>query len=113
MALNEAAATLKFGQARVMTDDLILKGDTLSVTGQGWIDWDQNIEFALSPKLEAPSNADGTANPLQLLNPTDGLINIHVSGTCQAPRIEHNITTPKVIQKTIQKTIGNLLGIFE
>jgi hypothetical protein len=111
--ITDADATLTFDGGRIITHDLALKGTTVTLLGDGWIDWDQNIEFNVTPRLEAQTGSNGTLSPLELINPTAGLVNIRISGTLKAPKIEHDLSAPTIIKKTLQNTVGGLLKIFE
>ncbi len=113
MTIKEADATLNFNNRQIQTDDLVLKSDAMTIKGKGWIDWDQNIEMSVAPELTTAPAADGTTSALSLINPTAGLINIRVSGKLSAPKIEHNISAPTMIKKTLQNTVGGLLKLFE
>jgi hypothetical protein len=110
--ITDADATFKITDQKVMTDNLTLRSATVTLVAEGWVDFDQNIDMNIHPRLE-PRSADGTVNPLTLINPTDGLLNIRVYNTLTAPKFEHNITAPQMIKKTIQNTVGSLLKIFE
>lgn len=111
--ITEADATLDFGQKRIMTEDLVLKSEAVTIKGQGWIDWDQNIEFSVSPELRAPAPTENVGSIISLINPTAGLMNIRVYGKLSAPKIEHNLSAPTLIKKTLQNTVGGLLKLFE
>lgn len=113
MTINEADATLNFDKKHVITDDLVLKSEAMLIKGKGWIDWDQNIELSVIPELTAPATTDGTTSIASLINPTAGLVNIRVYGKMNAPKIEHNISAPAMIKKTLQNTVGGLLKLFE
>jgi hypothetical protein len=110
--ITDADATFKITDQKVMTDNLTLRSATVTLVAEGWVDLDQNIDMNIRPRLE-PRSTDGTVNPLTLINPTDGLLNIRVYNTLTAPKFEHNITAPQMIKKTIQNTVGSLLKIFE
>jgi len=110
--VTDASGTFKIAGQKVMTDDLTLRSATVTLVGEGWIDLDQNIDMNIRPRLESNINNTGI-NPLAVINPTDGLINIRVYNTLTAPKFDHNISAPQMIKKTIQNTVGSLLKIFE
>jgi uncharacterized protein involved in outer membrane biogenesis len=110
--ITDADATFKITDQKVMTDNLTLRSATVTLVAEGWVDLDQNIEMNISPRIE-PKTTDGTINPLMMINPTDGLVNIRVYNTLSAPKFEHNISAPKMIKKTLQNTVGSLLKMFE
>ena len=109
--ITEASATLGLGEGRVTTNNLTLKSAAVSLLGEGWVDFDQNVDLNITPKTEPKANSTG--NPIGLINPTEGLLNLHVTGTLQKPKIESNLSGSTVIKKTLQNTVGNILKIFE
>ncbi|MBF0122482.1 MAG: AsmA family protein [Candidatus Omnitrophica bacterium] len=109
--ITDASATLDINEGRISTNTLTLKSIAVSLLGEGWIDFDQNINLNITPRLEPKTGT--TDNSIEPINPTAGLLNLHVTGTLQKPKIESNLSAPTVIQKTLQNTVGNLLKIFE
>ncbi len=110
--ITDADATFKITDQKVMTDNLTLRSATVTLVAEGWVDFDQKIDLNIRPRIE-PKTTDGTINPLTMINPTDGLVNIRVYNTLTAPKFEHNISAPQVIKKTIQNTVGTFLKMFE
>ncbi len=110
--ITDADATFKIIDQKIMTDNLTLRSATVTLVAEGWVDFDQNIELNIRPRIE-PKSSDGTTNPLTMINPTDGLVNIRVYNTLTAPKFEHNISAPQMIKKTIQNTVGTFLKMFE
>jgi hypothetical protein len=76
------------------------------------VDFDQKIDLNISPRVEAAATAR-VADPISALNPTAGIVNIRIHNTLTAPKFEHNISAPQIIQKTLQNTVGSLLKLFE
>ncbi|MBF0331812.1 MAG: AsmA family protein [Candidatus Omnitrophica bacterium] len=113
MVITDASATLKITDQKVMTSDLTLKGATVSLLGEGWVDFDQNVDLNITPRLEAASTPTGTVNPLDTINPTAGLVNIRVYGTLSAPKFENNLSAPQIIKKTLQNAAGSIFKLFE
>lgn len=105
--ITDASATLDFADEKITTQDLILKSRTVSILGEGWMDLNQNLKLNITPRLEPLAGA------AEAINPTEGLINIRVSGTLSKPKIEHDLGAPTLIKKTLQNTVGGLLKIFE
>ena len=95
------------------TTDLALRSSSVTLLGSGWIGFDQTIDMTVTPRLEAGTSGSGTANALALINPTEGLVNIRISNTLTAPKIDHDISAPQVIKKTLQNTVGSILKLFE
>lgn len=112
--ITDAGGTFTFIDGKIETNDFTLKSASVSLISEGWLDMlDQTLDFNVTPKLELPVSTSTTSSLLDILNPTEGLMNIHVSGTLSAPKIEHNLTAPKMIKKTLQNTVGGLLKLFE
>ena len=110
VVVTDATADFKILDAKVMTDNLTLKSAALTLSGEGWVDFDQNIDLNMSPNV-TPGVA-GVTLP-QGLNPTADIVNIRIYNTLTAPKYEHNITAPKVLKKVVENTLGNLLKVFE
>ncbi len=114
VVIREANATFNIKDGKVETNNLTLSSATVSLIGEGWLDMlDQSIDFNITPRLETPaSNGTGT-DLISVINPTQGLVNIHLTGTLTKPQFEHNISAPTIIKKTLQNTVGGLLKLFE
>ncbi len=111
--ITDADATLNIHDRKVWTTDLALRSSSVTLLGSGWIGFDQTIDMTVTPRLEAGTSGSGTANALALINPTEGLVNIRISNTLTAPKIDHDISAPQVIKKTLQNTVGSILKLFE
>lgn len=113
IAITEASATLDLQDGKLDTNDLLLKSSTLSLLGEGTVDLlGQTLDLNITPRLETLPGNSNTVNTMQFLNPTAGLINVHVGGTIQKPEVTHNISAPTVIKKALQNTVGDLLKLF-
>ncbi len=110
--ITDADAIFKIRDQKVMTDNLTLKSAAVTLAGEGWVDFDQNIDLNISPRL-TPGVPGAANSTLTLVNPTAGVVNIRVYNTLTAPKFEHNITAPQLIKKTLQNTVGSFLKIFE
>ncbi|MEI8011960.1 MAG: AsmA family protein [Candidatus Omnitrophota bacterium] len=110
MIVTDASADFKIIDQKVMTNNLSLKSATVTLAGEGWVDFDQNIDLNISPSLTP--NVGGATVPA-IINPTADIVNIRVCNTLTAPKFEHNITAPAIIKKTLENTVGNILKIFE
>ncbi len=111
VVITDANASFKIEDQKIMTSDLTLKGTAVSLLGEGWVDFDQNIDLNITPKLETPTT--GAVNPLDAINPVAGLVNIRVYGTITAPKFEHNLSAPQILKKTLQNTVGSIFKLFE
>jgi hypothetical protein len=112
MIITDADADFRIAGAKVMTDNLMLRSASVTLIGEGWVDFDQNIDMNITPRIE-PKTTEGTLNPLAEINPTAGIINIHVSNTLTAPKFKQNISAPQVLKKTLQNTVTSILKLFE
>ncbi|MBF0386875.1 MAG: hypothetical protein HQL20_03350 [Candidatus Omnitrophica bacterium] len=112
--IRDASATFNINDGKVETNNLTLKSPTLSLIGEGWLDLqDQAIDLNITPRLETPASNGTSTDLISLVNPSQGLLNIHITGTLTKPRYEHNISAPTIIKKTLQNTVGGLLKLFE
>jgi uncharacterized protein YhdP len=101
------------GDGKIATNNLTLKSPAVTLLGEGWVDFDQNVDLNITPRLEAMSGGSGAVGVLEAINPTAGLLNIHITGTVTKPTFDHNVSAPTMIKKTLQNTVGNILKIFE
>ena len=83
--------------------------------GEGWLDLlDQTLDFNVTPKVEATqANSGANASLTAAVNPTEGLLNIHLSGPIAKPKVTSNMSAPKAIGNVIKNTVGGLLKMFE
>ena len=110
--ITDADATLDIHEQKVWTNNLTLRSASVTLLGTGWIGFDQTIDMSVTPRLEV-SAGSATTSPLALINPTEGLVNIRITNTLSAPKIDHDISAPQVIKKTLQNTVGSILKLFE
>jgi hypothetical protein len=113
IVITDASASLDLSKGYIKTQDLVLKSKGISLLGDGWLDWDQNMDFNITPRLDTVAGAVPETGILGEVNPTAGLLNIRVYGTLSKPKFEHNLSAPQVIKKTLENTVGGLLKLFE
>ncbi|MBF0619893.1 MAG: DUF748 domain-containing protein [Candidatus Omnitrophica bacterium] len=110
--ITDADATIFFENQRIMTNNLTLHSTAASILGEGWVDWDQKLDFTFTPRVESSGTSD-TATLISAINPTAGLVEIKITGTISNPKYESSLTAPQIIKKTLQNTVGGLLKLFE
>jgi uncharacterized protein YhdP len=113
MVITEASGMFDIGEGKISTNNLTLKSPAVTLTGEGWVDFDQNVDMNITPSLSPAVGGTGAVGVIQAINPTSGLLNIHVTGTITKPVFNHNVSAPTMIKKTLQNTVGNILKLFE
>jgi hypothetical protein len=113
MVITDASALFDIGDGRIMTNNLTLKSPAVTLLGEGWMDFDQNIDLNVTPSLQPSANTGTAVGIMEAINPTAGLLNIRITGTVTKPQFNHNVSAPTMIKKTLQNTVGNILKIFE
>ncbi len=119
LIITDESGTFTFNDGKAETNDLTLKSATTSLIAEGWLDMmDQTVDLNITPRLE-PASTTGAEQGVQgqdllsLVNPTQGLVNVHITGSITKPKIEPSISAPTIIKKTLQNTVGGLLKLFE
>ena len=120
VAFTDASATFSIQDRKIKTDDLLLKGLAADMSGKGWIDFDKNIEFTISPTfketeiIRSKSIKKGLST---LLARTEGYIAIDITGPLAKPRYKVNTFPTKIIEKAtgaLIEGVGDVLqGIFQ
>ncbi len=105
---TEASANFVIEDRRATTHNISLKSRPIDVLGEGWIDFDKNIAFTVTPdiKMSEITKSDSAKKaPTAILAQVIGGTVIKVSGTLSDPKFEKIIHPGKVIER-ITDSIG-------
>ena len=111
--INNASADFLISNKKVITENALLSGKTFDLRAQGWIDFDKNINFSISPdfsQFDLIKSESLKKVPTAILSQS---ININCSGTINSPSCKANKTPLKIIETTtdiIKDGIGELLN---
>ena len=120
LAFTKGHADFKIRDQRFYSDNADLAGEKAVFRGKGWLDFDGNLNFNVSPifsKSAIAASESMKRGPTSILTQTDGYLNIKLTGTLQKPvyRLEKN--PGKIIKETIGETgntikelIGGIVG---
>ena len=96
--------------------DLYLQSHQLDITGNGWIDFDQNINFDLTANFKESAIEQSNSLmkiPTQYLVQAAGFVGVRVGCTLTKPCHEKIIPKSKIIEKTTETLLEGVQGIFE
>lgn len=114
VVFTDAQAHFAIADGKIFTEDASLDSKTISLKGEGWIDFDQNIHFDITPvfsELAAGESLSLKKAPSLLLAQTQDYLNIRLTGTLRHPRYKVQALPAKVLEKTtdILKEGGGIL----
>ncbi|MBU0467559.1 MAG: AsmA family protein [Candidatus Omnitrophica bacterium] len=112
---TDASASFIIENEKIFTDNALLVGNTVDLTGIGWIDFSKRINFSITPHFSQAvimqSNSFKKA-PTSLLTQA---ITVNLTGTLSKPVHKVETSPFKVIEGTtelLKEGIGNILGGF-
>ncbi|MBI5416255.1 MAG: DUF748 domain-containing protein [Candidatus Omnitrophica bacterium] len=119
VVFTDGEARLTVNSGKVYTDDATLNSNTVTLKAKGWVDFNQNIEFDVSPvfsELAADESLSLKKAPSLLLAGTQDYISVKLTGTLRNPRYKVQTMPFKILEKTtdiLKEGVGTILkGIF-
>lgn len=112
LAFTEANGSFFIGDQKFTTSNTRIFSTSATLTGKGWIDFNKNINFDISPnfsELAIHQSNSIKKKPTSILTQTDGYINIKLTGTLDNPRF----SVKKFPMKIIEETIGGTTGVLK
>lgn len=112
---TDASADFIIENEKIMTDNALLVGNTVDLTGKGWVDFSKNLNFYITPNF---SQAVITQSSSLRKAPTALLTNavtINLTGTLNKPAYKVETSPFKIIESTteiLKEGIGGILGEF-
>jgi len=114
VVFTDASADFTIFERRIETNNFMLTSEAVDLLGQGWIDFDTNIEVSISPEFKkialVKSNLFGDTN---LLAQADNLFVIKFTGTLNKPNYSFQTGPERIIEKTTNFLIDGIQNIFE
>ena len=112
--IDSASATFNIEDKKITTDDLVFDGKEIYITGQGYMDFDGNLDFLFKNQFKAQDQAQGEGwqNFIKTAIVEFGqeISTARLKGTIKKPKWDFQYT----IQNTIVDNITNLFkGISE
>ncbi len=104
VVFTSAQAHFTVADGKTVTKDASLDSKAISIKGEGWIDFNQNIHFDITPifseltAIESKSLKKATS---LLLTQTQDYLNIRLTGTLRRPHYKVQVLPVKVLEKTI------------
>ncbi|MFH1753878.1 MAG: AsmA-like C-terminal region-containing protein, partial [Candidatus Omnitrophota bacterium] len=115
IVFQEAAGNFSIKNNRLSTDDLTFYGENVNIRGQGYLDFDGNLDFVLDTDIKqglAEGDSDRAKITNILLSQAGNYFGrVKVGGTLKDPEYK---LAPKPVKELFDKKIRGLLeGIFE
>ncbi|HBG62354.1 MAG: hypothetical protein A2Y03_02720 [Omnitrophica WOR_2 bacterium GWF2_38_59] len=112
---TDASASFIIENEKIFTDNALLVGNTVDLTGKGWIDFSHRINFSITPHFSQAVIMQSNSlkkTPTSLLTQA---ITVELTGTLSNPVHKVETSPFKVIEGTtelLKEGIGNILGGF-
>jgi len=116
VAFTDTSATFSIREGKITTEDLLLKGLAADMAGKGWIDFDKNIQFTVSPTfketeiIRSKSIQKGLST---LLARTEGYISVDITGTLAKPRYSVDTFPTKILKKATGALIEGVGDVLQ
>ncbi|MDO8580342.1 MAG: hypothetical protein Q7S13_02560, partial [Candidatus Omnitrophota bacterium] len=110
---TDAQADFIIENKRLRTDNAILISKIVQLKAQGWIDFDQTINFDISPQISELAIAQGETSKINPSNFLAPILNIKATGTLTNPAFSIKTGPVKVLQKTSDILMDNMGTILE
>lgn len=121
VVFTEAFATVYIKDNHISTDDLALISNTIDLNGQGWIDFEKNIDLMIRPDvketeiiLAKPSVKKG---PTTIFSQAQDYFNVRITGTLENPKFKMETLPQRILQDTTgvikDVIIDGVGGIFD
>jgi len=115
MVFTEAEGNFKIHDQKFHTDNARMTSKTTTLNGKGWIDFNQNLNFNITPNFSKISIFQSDSlkkGPTSILTQTNGYLNIKLTGTLGNPKINVEKFPIKIIEETIGGTAGTLKEVI-
>jgi len=116
MAFTEALGNFSIQNQKITTENIKLIGNVATLNGKGWIDFDKNINFDITPTFSeiAILRSDSIKKKAtSIITQTKGYINIKLTGTLNNPQFSVKKFPIKILEETIGGTTGVLKEVIE
>ncbi|MFA5059210.1 MAG: AsmA-like C-terminal region-containing protein [Candidatus Omnitrophota bacterium] len=116
ITFKEVAGDFVVEDGKVLTDNLMLASDPVTLTAQGWIDFAGNLNFDVLSEfsdevIEQSSSLRKTITAF--LTQTGDYLKIKLTGSLKEPKYNVSVSSGEVIRRTKDLLIEGLQGIFQ
>ncbi len=116
VVFTNARADFQVKNRRIATPNLNLKSRQVELNGRGWIDFNQKINFSISPAFSQIALLESTSGlkkvPTSVLTKNSDIVTIKITGTVQNPKYLPITDPAKVIKKTTGAIWQGIEDIF-
>ena len=113
IVFTDAQANFTVGDGKVWAQEAWLDSSTFSLKGQGWIDFDQNIQFDISPVfggLDISGSDILPQWPASILSEAEHYVSLELTGTLTRPKYKIETFPLKILEKTADVVTEGLKG---
>ena len=115
LVFTEAHGGFSISDQRIHTQNAQLISKTATLDGKGWIDFNKNLNFDITPTFSeiAILQSDSIKKKAtSIITQTKGYINIQLTGTLDDPHFSVKKFPIKLIEETIGGTAGTLKEVI-
>ncbi len=113
IVFTDAQANFTVADGKVWAQEAWLDSSTFSLKGQGWIDFDQNIQFDISPVfggLDISGSDILPQGPASILSEVEHYVSLELTGTLTRPKYKIETFPLKILEKTADVVTEGLKG---
>jgi hypothetical protein len=113
IVFTDAHANFTVENGKIDAEEVWLDSSTFSLKGKGWIDFDQNIQFDISPvfgELDISGSGVLPEGPASILSEAEHYISLKLTGTLTHPKYKVETFPLKILGKTADVVTEGLKG---
>lgn len=113
IVFTDAQANFTVADGKIWAQEAWLDSNTFSLKGQGWIDFDQNIQFNISPVfggLDISGSDILPQGPASILSEAEHYVSLQLTGTLTRPKYKVEAFPLKILEKTADVVTEGLKG---
>jgi len=104
IVFTEAHTSLLIKDRFISTDNLTFISKPIDLNGNGWIDFDKNIDLVITPNIKESeiilSDASFKKGPTAILSQAQDYFNVRISGTLDEPKFKVETLPQRIIEDT-------------
>lgn len=117
ITFTQARATFKIADGKIITEDLILKSVPADISAQGWVGFNNTLNFdVIADVRETPliTSSAIQAVPTTIISQVaKNVVGIKLTGSLTNPKIKYKILPLKALKKTGDSIFQGIAGMFE
>jgi hypothetical protein len=116
IVFTEAQAQFRIQDERLITEDLYLKSEPVEIYGEGWLDFQKNVELGLTAQFresEILSSESVRRALTKILTHAQDYVGVKITGPVDRPQFERVILPGKAVKKVTEKLLEGVQDLFE